>query len=157
MATRYKLQSAVEYLTTYSWAILLIGIVIAGIFYLGLTSQSNSIQQCQFPAVFQCISYSLASNGLLTVGIVQNTPDTIYITAIGCSANSTVSNMIPVNKVSISTNKNLTASLQCHYSNGAVFSANPGTLFAGTLQINYTDAQNGLAAVQYGKLSVKAT
>ena len=47
-----KLQSAVEYLTTYGWAILIIAIVIMALFE--IIAGAPQAQECILPAGFSC-------------------------------------------------------------------------------------------------------
>ena len=86
-----KLQSAMEYLTTYGWAILIIGIALVVIF--GLISQQPQSQTCLPPAGFSCINYFMAQNGLLYLNLLQATQDPIQITALGCNTPESVGQM----------------------------------------------------------------
>ncbi|MEM3791421.1 MAG: hypothetical protein QXL16_01695, partial [Candidatus Micrarchaeaceae archaeon] len=67
-------QSALEYLTTYGWAIIIIGVVISALVFLGVFNPSSLVsQQCIFPAGFVCNIGSMTSNGILTFALTQAT------------------------------------------------------------------------------------
>jgi len=90
-----KAQSAMEYLMTYGWTILIVAIVLATLYALGVFSPSNYVlTYCTFPADFSCLSGYLTANGMLQISIEQSTSAPINITAIGCNANRTPSHMI---------------------------------------------------------------
>ncbi|MBL7148187.1 MAG: LamG domain-containing protein [Nanoarchaeota archaeon] len=59
-----KSQSAMEYLMTYGWAILIILIAIGALFYLGVFSPSTP-SVCQVQAPFVCSDFIVGSNALL--------------------------------------------------------------------------------------------
>jgi len=56
-----KAQSAMEYLMTYGWAILIILIAIGALFYLGVFSPSTP-NVCQFNSPFMCIGGDVLAN-----------------------------------------------------------------------------------------------
>jgi len=81
-----KGQSAMEYLMTYGWAILVIVIVIAVLFYIGVLNPANVTPVvCTFPPGFSCASYKLASNGTLDLKIGQATGHRVQLTGIACT------------------------------------------------------------------------
>ncbi|NYZ78872.1 hypothetical protein H0N99_01875, partial [Candidatus Micrarchaeota archaeon] len=61
-----KGQTAMEYLMTYGWAILIIMVVLAVLFYLGVLNPPIP-EQCVFPAGITCISSKLNTTGGLTL------------------------------------------------------------------------------------------
>jgi hypothetical protein len=54
-----KGQTAMEYLMTYGWAILIIMIVVVVLFYLGVFNLGSTISQCTFPPGFTCVANKL--------------------------------------------------------------------------------------------------
>jgi hypothetical protein len=50
----YKSQSAMEYLTTYGWALLIIALALASLFYLGLFNQGGIVNN-------ECIFHPISS------------------------------------------------------------------------------------------------
>jgi len=86
-----KGQSAMEYLMTYGWAILVIIIVIAVLFYIGVLNPRNlTPASCTFPPGISCGSYKLSSTGYLTMYIGQATGRRVNITGINCTQNQAV-------------------------------------------------------------------
>jgi hypothetical protein len=156
-----KAQSAMEYLTTYGWAILIIAVVLGMIYELNLFNPGQfATQECILPADFNCLSYFLSTNGTISLNIQQATPYPVNITAIGCSSNATITNMIPFigsNQVYLPISSNYTFSIPCIGSNGKPISISPGQVFTGTLEINYTDVTTGFPKTEVGKVIVKAS
>ncbi|MEM4065965.1 MAG: hypothetical protein QXV17_03780 [Candidatus Micrarchaeaceae archaeon] len=157
-----KAQSAMEYLMTYGWAILIIAVVLGAIFTLGLFSPSTFAgTECLLPAGFGCTSAQLSSSGVLTITITQSTNDPINITAIGCNTQQTTANMQapyapPSNQIYMQPGKSYTFNIQC-YSNGATYAQPVGSLFTGYISINYTDDVSGIPYTIYGKSIVKVS
>ncbi len=157
-----KLQNALEYLTVYGWALIIIGIVLATLYYLGVFSPSNFVsQQCFLPAGLNCISYYMYSNGTLKLDLLQTMQTPINITALGCSENNTVSNMQqpnnpPSDQINLPVGSDHIFSVQCY--NGAVpYSGHIGDMFTGSLVVNYTDITTGFPQTVYGKIITKVT
>jgi hypothetical protein len=158
-ATNYKAQSALEYLTTYGWAIIIISVVIAALFSLGLFNPGSLVNtSCIFPADFTCLSAVLTgSNGTLMVNIQQALPYNINVTAWGCNNQGTLTNMVkasPQNSLIIGANQ--TFSMTC-YSNSSALDIQPGQIYSGYVLLNYTNLQTGFPHTVQGKLIAKAT
>jgi len=84
-----RAQSAMEFLMTYGWALLIIVIVIAVLFYIGvLNPKGASGNSCIFAPGTSCYTFKLASDsGGLVLDIGQATGKPILVTGIGCSQN----------------------------------------------------------------------
>ena len=64
MAFKTKAQAALEFLTTYGWAFLIILIMIGTLAYFGILNPSKLLpNRCNFGAEFQCLDYKIV-NGL---------------------------------------------------------------------------------------------
>jgi len=146
-----KAQSAMEYLITYGWAILIIAIALGVLFELGLFNPSSFVStSCIFPADFSCIFSTMYTNGTLVINMEQSTSAPINITAIGCNSNASLSHMVSFepNGIVLQIGSNVTVSgnstvpLQC-WANNTAFTGKPGALFKGYVLINYTDIQTG--------------
>lgn len=151
-----KLQSALEYLMTYGWAILIIAIVAGVLFALGVFNPGSAISQiCQLEAGFGCVNYYMVQNGMLTINLLQTTGTPVNITAIGCNTNST---SIPVNSISpqvyLPIGTNSTFTVQC-YQNKVPFSGRVNQVYTGYVAINYTDITTGFPLQIYGNIAVK--
>ncbi len=157
-----RLQSAMEYLTTYGWAILVIAIVAAVLFSIGVFNPTPP-SSCDLPAGFTCSSVAMSNNGVLTVTLFQTTSTPVNVTAIGCNTNTTVSNTImtiphnpPSNQVTVQIGSDYTMSLQC-YKGGVAYNGLVGSAYSGYLILNYTQQYSGLPHTLYGELSVKVS
>jgi len=158
MMQENRAQSAMEYLTTYSWAILIIAITLGSLYGLGLFNPSNVVNnQCVFSADFSCVSQFLYSNGTLTVTLEQATPYAINITAIGCNTgiNTTHMTQLPT-PIYVPIGGTSTFTTSC-YSNGTVISYQPGELYKGYILVNYTSLGTGFQHILTGSLIQKAS
>ena len=98
LKSREHAQSAMEYLMTYGWAILIIAIVLAILFKLGVFSGASLTgTSCIGTVGWSCSGLSLSGSGLsFTLG--QSTGSTIYNTVVAC-ASSAGSNGYAINGV----------------------------------------------------------
>lgn len=157
-----KLQSAMEYLITYGWAILIISIVLAALFSLGVFNPSQFAgQECVLSSGFSCLSYLLFPNGTLSLNLLQSSGKAVNITSLGCDTIETTSymhapNNPPSNQVYMPIGSNYTFPVTC-YSNGSVASPAVSSLFNGYLAVNYTETTTGFPHTIYGRIVVKAS
>ncbi len=158
----YRLQSAMEYITTYGWALVVIAIVGAVLFYLQIFNPAPSTT-CVLPAGFSCTNLYMSQNGLLSFTILQTTGSPVNMTAAGCNSNTTISSMImekpynpPSNQVTVDIGNNYTMAVQC-YSAGHAFSGKVGSSFLGYLIINYTEQDSNLPHTIYGNINVQVS
>ncbi len=85
-----RLQSAMEYLMTYGWSILIVAVVLAVLFSLGVfnANSGGGTSACIPLSGWQCTKLLLYSSGALSLNIgVISQP--ITITGVGCSSNTT--------------------------------------------------------------------
>ncbi len=151
-----KAQSAMEYLMTYGWAILILGIALSVLYSLGLFSPNTFVtSQCIFPADFSCISGILVANGLFYINLEQSTVSNINLTAIGCNNIGNTANMITYSPQKfLLIGSNISLSIQC-YNNFTKYNAKPGYIFQGYLVLNYTSLQTGFPHTVIGRLIQK--
>lgn len=151
-----------EYLITYSWAILVIAVVIAALFALKVFNPGGVVgTQCILPAGLECTTAFLSSNGLLSIGLLQVTQSPINITTYGCNANDTVVNMQaplhpPSNQIRMQIGANYTFNVWC-WAGNSHYSTNPGTYFQGYIFVNYTESTTGFPHTASGKLALTVT
>jgi len=89
MGKRLKAQSAMEYLMTYGWAILIIAVVLGALFSLGVFSGTSMLgTSCIAGPGFYCQNPVLAGN-TLTFSFGQNTGATVYNAIIWVANQST--------------------------------------------------------------------
>lgn len=171
-----KLQSAMEYLTTYGWAILIIGLAIAVLFELISGATSNPTQVCSPPAGFSCPTFFMSQNGLLQFNLLQATQSPISITALGCGNSQAVAlsrmdytpmlttppsgNQLDTFPITMPANvpigANETFSVQC-YSNNTAYFGQINNVYSGYVTVNYTNAYTQFPNTIYGKVVVKVS
>ena len=97
MKKNNRLQSAMEYLMTYGWAILIIAVVLGALFSLGVFSGGATLgTACVAQSGFLCQSpIVLGTNGNVSFVFGQSTGATIYNIGIACAATSTSSAGLP--------------------------------------------------------------
>ncbi len=84
-----KAQAALEFLTTYGWAFLVILIMIGTLAYFGILNPSKILpNRCNFGAEFQCIDYQLSSSGF-KMRLKNNVGEAIDISLISLGTEST--------------------------------------------------------------------
>ena len=161
-----KLQSAMEYLMTYSWALLVIALVLVALFTLGVFNPGSIISsQCILPAGLSCVSVFMVSNGVVSINLLQATQTPINLTAWGCNANQSVAHMYcpggvcpapPVNQIKMQIGANYSYSVQC-WGGASEISSNPGSAFTGYVTVNYTEFTTGFPHTIIGQLQAKIT
>mgnify|MGYP001572188272 CR=1 FL=1 len=97
MMNKLRLQSAMEYLMTYGWAILIIAVVLGALFSLGVFNGGASLgTACVASAGFLCQApITLGTNGNVTLLLGQSTGTTMYNIALACTATTYKSTGLP--------------------------------------------------------------
>ena len=85
-----KGQAALEFLTTYGWAFLVILIMIGALAYFGVLNPSKLLpNRCQFSSEFQCLDYQIsATSNTFNLKLKSNSGDPIQISAITLSSDT---------------------------------------------------------------------
>jgi hypothetical protein len=155
-----KLQSAFEYITTYSWAILILAIVLGLLYVLNLfTPQPYSQTQCVLGQDLACQNTYINTTGALYLQVLSSGNDPINITAIGCTQNSTTTHMkkfTTASQIYLPIGSSYTFGIQCYASTGGKISLNTGDVFSGGVIINYTDEVTGFNQTVVGKIVTRA-
>ena len=74
-----KGQAALEYLTTYAWAFVVIGVTISALYYFGVLDFSKYLpQKCIFPSQLKCLDFSLSTPNV-NVKLVNNLGEDIRV------------------------------------------------------------------------------
>ncbi|MDE1846061.1 MAG: hypothetical protein KGH53_02165 [Candidatus Micrarchaeota archaeon] len=136
-----KLQSAMEYLMTYGWAILVIAVVLGALYQLGIfgTSTNSLASACLSTTGFLCQTPILNTTGYLGVKFGEIGISTISITALGCSPNATAPTMQSVN-IQMASGATTVLQFSC-----PLTSSKFGTPFKGYLWLTYsTPTQSGV-------------
>ncbi len=130
-----KAQSAMEYLMTYGWAILIISIVLVALWSIGVFSSpgGGGGAACVGTIGYLCGTPTLESNGLLLTTIGQTSSSgTLSVTGLGCSNSSTQPSTFSSTSISLAPSQVASAAFSCALPNSAM-----GATFTGTLWIQY--------------------
>ena len=86
-----KAQSALEFLTTYGWAFLVILIMIGTLAYFGVLSPSKIVpNRCTFGSEFQCLDYQIsATANTFKVRLKNNVGEPITVSTISLGSEGT--------------------------------------------------------------------
>ena len=77
-----KSQAALEFLTTYAWAFIVISITIGAVYYFGLLDFGKFLpQKCIFPSQFKCLDFAL-SPSQVKMKLVNNLGEDIQVTSL---------------------------------------------------------------------------
>ncbi len=151
MAHNSRSQSAMEYLMTYGWAILVIAIVLFGLYSTGVFGGGSALpNSCEAQSGFLCSSPKMNTTGnvIVTFGEALGVP--ISITGLGCSNTSTEPSFAS-NSMTLQPGEETTLTFQCPLASNAI-----GAAFTGTLWVQYTkNGQTGQAS-QIATLTAKA-
>lgn len=167
-------QTAMEYLMTYGWAILIIMVVLAVLFYLGVLSPVVP-SQCTFAAGITCTTTKLhVADGRLTLEIGQGTGHTINVTGVTCTQNTsqayaTGGSIVynPADSVVIASGSKAFVAdgrsaggtgrynVTCTGANGEFLTPSLGGQYNGRIYINYTEADTGIQRIAVGTFSAK--
>ncbi len=154
-----KAQSAMEFLITYGWAFLIIGVVLAALYALGLfnTNAFGAKSTCLLNN-FLCKGLTFATNGLLIVNLESiNMP--VNVIGIACNEQGTLTNVETLNGgggVLMAVGSNYTFAVSCYTGQNTVFSGSAGDYFDGYLVVNTIDEATATQSVDNGTLAVSA-
>jgi len=78
-------QAAIEFLTTYGWAILVIVLVLAALVWMGVFNVPQVPERCAFQAGLECTDVRMTPTALLQLSIKNRMSNAIYICKIACT------------------------------------------------------------------------
>ncbi len=136
-----KSQSAMEYLMTYGWAVLIVGIVLVVLFDLGAFSAPAFTSTCIAQSGFLCTNPIITNTGAVYVQFAQNIGSPINITGFGCSNSSIAPTYFNATYIVLQPGEQIDAMFPCTFS-----SSSAGSHFSGTLWLEYSvpSASHGL-------------
>ena len=79
-------QSAAEFISSNAALLVLIILLVAALFYLGVANAGITVRSCHFIGYFSCISYSVSELDGLLLEVGQTTGSSITVTSVSCSA-----------------------------------------------------------------------
>ena len=94
MMNRIKAQSAMEFLMTYGWAVLIIAVVLAALFSLGVFSSTSLVStSCIASSGYLCQVPIFGVNGNLSFTLGQITGRPIYNIGLACAGTATTAGL----------------------------------------------------------------
>ena len=152
-----RAQAAIEFLTTYGWAVVIMLSVMTVMFYLGFFSPTTvAPKSCVFPAGLSCSGYRISDGGNLTLVLVQNTGYTINITGIACGESDNAAAEPIAGGVRVYNGEMVTLTATC--TTGIDGSSTPpgeGKYFKGNIFIWYTNEGTNLDHKSAGEISYR--
>jgi hypothetical protein len=96
MHNRGRSQAAIDFISSYGFALLIITIAVYVVFQLGVFNYSASPQYCYPEQPFNCIAYSINTSGSLTMFISQSSGGILTITGAACSTTPNTTKVGPL-------------------------------------------------------------
>jgi hypothetical protein len=149
-------QSAMEFLMTYGWAVMIMLVVVAVLFMLGVFNPQNAApNSCVLPSGLSCFGYAVSDGGVLWLDVGQATGDDVTINAIGCSAKETDPTIIPLTNAYIASGRhvNLTGLPRCEKLDGSYPAE--GQYYRGNIIVIYTEQKTGIAHRVIGDIAYR--
>ena len=85
-----KSQAALEFLSTYAWAFIVISTTIGALYYFGILDFSKYLpQECIFPSQFKCLDFSLKPTEV-RFKLVNNLGEDIRVTSLQITNDATI-------------------------------------------------------------------
>lgn len=156
-------QAAIDFISSYGFALLIIAISIYAVLQLGVFNYSASPPYCYPETPFSCVAYSMNTIGTLTIAISQSSGGILRITGAACAtvtnttrvgprygnvnvlpylATNTPSSAYPNNNlmggVVLYPGSTLLLYVNCYSGNLGLASSSIGSTFTGYLWLNYT-------------------
>ncbi len=174
---RTKLQSAMEYLMTYGWAILIIAVILGSLFQLGVFSAGSLTgNSCIALSGFLCLSPTLVTSGAISFIFGEQTGAPLYNVEFACAGAaastglpnpltafnsiSATGSVLPPSQTgnTIVNGQTMTiSSLPCYASSGSALGSSPiGSQFSGYIWVNYTSSSAAENPATNPWLTVKA-
>lgn len=77
-----KSQAALEYLSTYAWAFIILVVTISTLYYFGVFNFSKFLpQKCSFPSQLKCVDFSLKPSEV-DIKLLNNLGEDIHVTSL---------------------------------------------------------------------------
>ena len=158
-ARRQHGQSAIEYLTSYGWAIVIMLVVIATLFWLGVINPKGVLSStCFFPADLTCRAYVLNTSANVALDLGQATGHTINVTKFKCTQerNPTLTALSSALTIANGNHRLITDGTQlCYLANGSAATASAGNQYKGRIYVEYVEADTGFTHQVAGDVSLK--
>ena len=152
---KLKSQSAMEYLMTYGWAILIVAIVMIALFQLGVLGGSAAgAGKCLAGSGYLCASPVLNSNGQLQVTFGQFSGSSMVLTGINCSSSNAAPSVWSAvsPSVNVITGGETSVVLSCPVASNTL-----GAAFSGSLWVQYNTASGTGYVAKFATVSTKVS
>lgn len=137
-----RLQSAMEYLMTYGWAILIVAVVLGALYQLGVfgTSTSALAPACLASSGFLCQTPTLNTSGYLAVKFGQIGTSSLTISNLACTTNVTAPSSTTSVGLTLTSGETAILAFSCPLTSNSL-----GSAFKGYLWLTYnTPTQSGV-------------
>ncbi len=153
----FKAQSAMEYLMTYGWAILLIAIVLVAFFTLGVFKPNKlTSSACVAQTGFLCSQPVLSTNGILQMEVGVNNGQQLSVIGDACTNSSNIPTQTSF--TDFYSNMNLNPGVQYQFTFQCPLTSNIiGTPFTGKLWLLYDSASTSNQIMSIGTVSSSIT
>ena len=152
---RHRGQSAMEFLLTYGWAIIIMVVVIGTLFYLGvLNPYATAPNKLGMPAGFVAHDFRLEEGGAFVLDLGQGTSKPIIVTGVYCTQESTVPsnpNNVPNVRIEPSEHKLIAhGNVICRNTEGNPYT---GPHYDGQVYVWYEEPETGMSHMVQGELA----
>lgn len=151
--SRMKGQSAVEYLSVYGIAFIIVLVVLAAVYYVWNT-QRTVTPHCEVTVDFYCVDFYIRQNGSLTLIVRQTTGHPIRVTGFNCTSQSNDAFVTKAVDVYINDGeqKTVVSEEPCYRVSGEIATGSAGSFYSGKMYIKYVEADTGFTHSLIGNI-----
>jgi len=154
-----KAQSALEFLTTYGWMLIILVVVMVVLTFFGMFNPPKP-SVCTFPANFVCRGWKLTADGNMTLDLYQNTGHNINVRGVNCTKaidqnNPQFIGMDVYIRDSDHERIGNGTNIRCLDANGIPVSGNIGSSYSGKLALYYIENDTFMPHVIVGDITFK--
>jgi len=151
-----KGQSAVEYLSVYAIAFMIVLIVIAAVYYLW-TGNTPTTPYCDVSTDITCVDFYINTTGNLSLMVRQTTGHSINVTGINCTSEENAAQITKSTNVMVSDGEQgmIVSGQPCYKSGGSVAVGNVGGYYNGKLFVKYVESDTNMSHSVIGRITVR--
>ena len=149
-------QSAVEYLSVYAIAFMIVLVVIVAVYYVWMM-YSPTTPSCDISTDIVCTDFKINESGNLTLMVRQTTGHSITVVGINCTAEENAAQLTtPINvQVNDGGQGLLVNGLPCYRASGSVASGTTGNFYTGKLFLKYVETDTQMSHSLIGRIVVQ--
>lgn len=155
-----KSQAAMEFLTTYGWAILVVMVAIGALAYFGVLNPTKTLpDRCFFGSAFNCKDYQLSYTGggiggtssFAKIDLTNNLGQSITVTGVsGTYGSSTCSPTgMPVGGWTMSSDSSIITTFECDFTSKVLAQNNKAKI---SITLTYTLSSGGYSHTANGEV-----